>query len=81
MRVPYETMYREFVRVLEKYGMTHERALLSTKLYTDASLDGVYTHGLNRFPKFISGVQKGCVEMNAVPKLTEAIAVRMIIIL
>ena len=72
MRVPYETMYREFVRVLEKYGMTHERALLSAKLYTDASLDGVYTHGLNRFPKFISSVQKGCVEMNAVPKLTEA---------
>ena len=72
MRVPYETMYHEFVRVLEKYGMTHERALLSAKLYTDASLDGVYTHGLNRFPKFTSSVQKGCVEMNAVPKLTEA---------
>ena len=51
MRVPYETMYNEFVRVLTKYGMTPERAARSAKLYTDASLDGVYTHGLNRFPR------------------------------
>ena len=47
------------------------RDSLSAKLYTDASLDGVYTHGLNRFPKFINSVRKGCVEMNAVPKMTE----------
>ena len=71
MRVPYETMYNEFVRVLTKYGMTPERAARSATLYANASLDGVYTHGLNRFPKFINSVEKGCVEMNAVPVLTE----------
>lgn len=71
MRVPYDTMYREFVRVLEKYGMTPERAARSARLYADASLDGVYTHGLNRFPKFIKSVRQGCVEINAVPVLTE----------
>jgi len=71
MRVPYETMYNEFVRVLKKYGMTEERALRSAKLYTDASLDGVYTHGLNRFPKFIKSINQGCVEINAVPVLVE----------
>ncbi len=53
MRVPYEEMYNEFVRVLLKYGFNKEKAEISAKLYADASRDGVYTHGLNRFPKFI----------------------------
>ena len=44
VRVTYETMYQEFLRVLEKRGFTHERAALSAKLYADASRDGVYTH-------------------------------------
>ena len=50
MRVPYEKMYNEFVRVLLKYGFDKEKAEISAKLYADASRDGVYTHGLNRFP-------------------------------
>ena len=49
MRVPYEKMYNEFVRVLLKYGFDKEKAEISAKLYADASRDGVYTHGLNRF--------------------------------
>ncbi len=63
MRVPYETMTREFERVLNKYGITGEDARLSAKLYADASADGVYTHGLNRFPKFIKSIQQGAVDV------------------
>ena len=51
MRVPYKEMYDEFVRVLLKKGFTQEKAEISAKLYADASRDGVYTHGLNRFPQ------------------------------
>ena len=71
MRVPYETMYQEFLRVLLKYGMTPERAERSAQLFAEASLDGVYTHGLNRFPKFIKSVANGWVQINAEPVLTE----------
>ena len=42
MRVPYEEMYNEFVRVLLKYGFNKEKAEISAKLYADASRDGVY---------------------------------------
>ena len=59
MRVPYEKMYNEFVRVLLKYGFDKEKAEISAKLYADASRDGVYTHGLNRFPKFIKSIHDG----------------------
>ncbi len=64
MRVPYETMVREFERVLNKYGITGEDAKLSAKLYADASADGVYTHGLNRFPKFIASIKQGAVDVH-----------------
>lgn len=72
MRVKYEEMCREFERVLLKRGFTKERARLSAKLYADASRDGVYTHGLNRFPKFMASIDKGCVDIQAEPKLREA---------
>ena len=72
MRVSYETMYQEFVRVLLKRGFTKEKAELSAKLYADASRDGVYTHGLNRFPKFILSIDKGCVDIPAEPVRTES---------
>ena len=75
MRVTYETMYQEFLRVLEKRGFTHERAALSAKLYADASRDGVYTHGLNRFPKFLKSIDKGCVDIQAIPELEESFGI------
>lgn len=71
MRVPYQTMYDEFIRVLVKYGFNRERADLAAKLFADASLDGVYTHGLNRFPKFIDSIKNGCVLVDKEPVLKE----------
>lgn len=75
MRVNYDTMYREFVRVLESRGFVRERAELSARLYADASRDGVYTHGLNRFPKFIASVDNGTVKVDKEPVLKEAFGV------
>ena len=71
MRVSYDTMYGEFLRVLTKYGLEGERARLSATLFAQASLDGVYTHGLNRFPKFIESVAKGTVDIGQRPVCTQ----------
>ena len=54
-----------FFRVLNKYGITGQRAELSAALFADASRDGIYTHGLNRFPKFIKSIENGSVDVNA----------------
>ncbi len=72
MRVPYDVMCQEFARVLMKKGFEREKAELSAKLYADASRDGVHTHGLNRFPKFIASIDKGCVDIGAEPELTQS---------
>ncbi|MFA7117619.1 MAG: 3-dehydro-L-gulonate 2-dehydrogenase [Sphaerochaetaceae bacterium] len=69
MRVSYKDMHSQFVRVLSKYGLDKEKAGLSATMFADASLDGVYTHGLNRFPKFIKSVENGSVLINNEPRL------------
>jgi 3-dehydro-L-gulonate 2-dehydrogenase len=66
-------MYSSFFRVLINEGYSEERANLSAKLFADASRDGVYTHGLNRFVKFIASIKNGCVNINAVPTRIEQI--------
>lgn len=66
-------MKAEFVRVLHKYGITGEKAELSATLYVNASRDGIYTHGLNRFPKFIKSIENGSVDVNAEAEMVESL--------
>lgn len=72
-RVSYQTMYETLYGILVKRGFEKEKAELSARLFTDASRDGVYTHGLNRFPKFISSIDRGCVDIHAVPVLKQTL--------
>ena len=72
MRIPIEKMRAEFERVLLKYGFSEERAQLSARLFAEASRDGVYSHGLNRFPRFIEYIQFGWVNVDAVPEKVHA---------
>lgn len=59
MRVPYETMVKEFTRVLEKYGFTEKRAKDAAEIFAQNSLAGVQSHGLNRFPRVVDYLKKG----------------------
>ncbi|MHC1691782.1 MAG: 3-dehydro-L-gulonate 2-dehydrogenase [Sphaerochaetaceae bacterium] len=65
MRVAYADMRNEFQRVLCKHGMEEQDAILCATLFAQTSLDGVYTHGLNRFPRFIKHVEDGIVDIQA----------------
>jgi len=48
--------------------MSPERAELSARLFADASADGVPSHGLNRFPLFVSCIERGLVDVCATPE-------------
>ena len=65
-RVRFEEMQSEFERVLLKKGLTPELAGVNAKLFAQNSLDGIYSHGLNRFPKVIEYIDKGHIQINAV---------------
>jgi 3-dehydro-L-gulonate 2-dehydrogenase len=53
VKIPASTMESEFIRILLKYGFNDEKAKACAHIYTVNSLEGVYTHGVNRFAKFI----------------------------
>jgi 3-dehydro-L-gulonate 2-dehydrogenase len=65
MRVKFEDMLNEFKRILVKKGMNEKDAYISAKLFAENSLDGVYSHGINRFPRVISYIEKGFIDVNA----------------
>lgn len=59
MRVKYDTMVQEFKRVLMKKGFQEQNAEDAAVIFAQNSLAGVYSHGLNRFPRVVSYLDKG----------------------
>jgi len=72
MRVPFEQVKQEFKRVLLGCSFTEERAGLCADIFASNSRDGVHSHGLNRFPVFISFVKDGFVKPDAEPVLADS---------
>jgi 3-dehydro-L-gulonate 2-dehydrogenase len=70
LRVPYEELYGALLRAMEELGLKGERAQLCARLFAETTRDGVYTHGLNRFPRFVETVKNGSVLVSAEPVKT-----------
>src|SRR3989441_4201172 len=69
-RISYEDVYAVLLTALVKTGFEGERAKLCAQLFTDSSRDGVYSHGLNRFPRFMEMIQNGVIDIHARPELS-----------
>src|SRR5258708_21902409 len=72
IRVPYQEVFDPLFRALLKLGFKPERAQLCARLFTDTSRDGVYSHGLERFPRFVRGIRNGLIDIHATPELVSA---------
>ena len=70
MRVSFQQLHDTLRRVLEGRGMQPARADLCARLFAETSRDGVYSHGLNRFPRFIKMIDQGVVDVSAEPSRT-----------
>lgn len=64
-----EQLEKTFYSILLKYNYEEERAKLCARVFAESSVDGVYTHGVNRFPRFIEYTLKGYIDPNASPIL------------
>ena len=42
--------------------MRADRAQTCARLFAETTRDGVYTHGINRFPRFVGTIRNGCVD-------------------
>ncbi|WP_207514236.1 3-dehydro-L-gulonate 2-dehydrogenase [Longitalea luteola] len=67
--IPSTEMLQLFNAILLKHGFTIDKAMVCAELFTNNSIDGVYTHGVNRFPRFIEYIQKGYINVHAEPAL------------
>jgi len=73
IRLGFEEIKVSLIKVLLHIGFSEDRADHCATLFTESSLDGVYSHGLNRFPLFIQYIRKGMVAPNATPSLNQSL--------
>ena len=71
--VTYETMKSEFARILANLGFSESKADRCAEIFAVNSLEGIYSHGVNRFPKFIMYVKKGYVIPDAEPSIIKSL--------
>jgi 3-dehydro-L-gulonate 2-dehydrogenase len=58
---------------MQHLGLRNDRAALCARLFAETTRDGVYSHGLNRFPRFVEMVANGCIDVNAEPSSVSGI--------
>ena len=69
IRISAQQMLETFYTILKDRGFEEEKALVCAEIFTNNSVDGVYTHGVNRFPRFVSNVDTGHVKPHEAPTL------------
>jgi len=67
MTIPFHQLQSEFKRVLLSLNFSEDRAKQCANIFAENSRDGVYTHGLNRFPTFVQYVKDGLVNADGEP--------------
>ena len=65
--IKFAEMKAEFKRVLINKGCDEASADLSAQLMSETSCDGVYSHGVNRFPRVVEYIDKGYIDLKAKP--------------
>ena len=68
-RIPFEEVQATLESVLRKLGFAASRAESCARLFAETTCDGVYTHGVNRFPRFVAMIRNGNVDVDAEPRL------------
>ena len=66
-------MKSEFVRILTNLGFTESKADQCAEIFALNSLEGVYSHGVNRFPKFVVNIKKGYVKPDSEPSVIKSV--------
>lgn len=68
-RISFEEMEDRFYTILIRQGLKENKARTCARVFTENSVDGVYTHGVNRFSRFVQYIQEKHVLTDAEPVL------------
>jgi len=69
LTIPADKMHKTLKRILLQHQFPKKRAEECAMTFTQNSVDGIYTHGINRFPRFIRYIRSGYVIPNAKPTI------------
>jgi 3-dehydro-L-gulonate 2-dehydrogenase len=72
LRVSYEELFGCLQRALLRLGFEQQRAQRCAQLFAETTRDGVYSHGLKRFPRFVAMIHNGSIDIHAVPESTSS---------
>ena len=64
IRIPVTEIESRLVQVLVRHGFSYAKANICKEVFIGNSLEGVYSHGVNRFIKFIGYVKDGHIQPN-----------------
>jgi 3-dehydro-L-gulonate 2-dehydrogenase len=71
LRIPFDEVTAALAAILVRYGFEPHRASLSARLFAESTRDGVYSHGLERFPRLLAMIRNGSVDVQATPRRTQ----------
>ena len=69
VRISYEEMQNTLYRVLTKHGFASGKAQRLATVISQSTLDGINSHGIERFPELIDMADRGIVQRDAEPSL------------
>ncbi len=65
MQISPEKMKKVLYELFMKYKFTNRNAKLLANVFTESTLDGISSHGINRVPLFIEYIKRGIVKIDA----------------
>jgi 3-dehydro-L-gulonate 2-dehydrogenase len=71
-RIHFSQLKDKLFDILIKHGFQNKEASQIALIFTESTFDGVFSHGINRFPRFIQDVEKGIVIPGISPSLISA---------
>lgn len=74
MILNFQDLREKFRELLLKYAFPPAQAEEIAQVFAETTLDGVFSHGINRFPRFIGDVKAGVVLPGMVPELAGSFA-------
>lgn len=72
VRVPFAELHAALANALLALEFAQDRALLCARLFAETTRDGVYSHGVNRFPRFVAAIGSGSIDVHASPQRVSA---------
>ncbi len=67
LRVPFAEVASTLAAILVAKGFDPDRAEQAARLIAETTRDGVYSHGIERFPRFLETIRNGTVDVKATP--------------